>query len=123
MSSSLQRKLSRQGRKGGAAAQTHQLVAMLSALAPELQQVEKQLEGVAELGPSLDGIRAEWAQTLTGLRAEMADLRRKQEGQQLLTLLVLHDIVTGRFEGHPDMTLEEFMGRVNQYTLSPETDA
>jgi hypothetical protein len=111
---SMNRKMKRAlGKKQGLASpQAEQLVHLLGQLAPGIQQVEKQLEGVAELGPSLDGIRA-----------EMADLRRKQEGQQLLTLLVLHDIVTGRFEGHPDMTLEEFMGRVNQYTLSPETDA
>ena len=117
---SFQRKLARQARKGGP--QVNDLVNILSNLAPGLQQVEKQLDDVSKLGPSLETIRGEWEQALSEIQGQLTELKARQERQHLAMMLVLHDVLTGRFEGRPDLTLEEVAERVSHYTTPSEND-
>ena len=120
---SMNRKMKRAaGRKtGGGVQQVEQLANLLGQLAPGLAQMEQELGKVAGIGPNLQQVHAEWEEVITTLRAELAELRKRQVEQDFRTMAVIHDIVTGDFPSDPAMTFEDFLARVQQYTQPPES--
>jgi len=65
-----------------------QIMGLLSALTPGLQQVEGQLKQVAEMGPTL---QTEWEQSIRTLQGAIEELRERHDRNRttLLTLIYL----------------------------------
>lgn len=102
--SSMKRRMARAGAKNPHAAQ---IMNLLSTLTPGLQEVEGQLK---HLAPNLQQAQVEWDTILAKLQTEVADLRKQQEQNHSVVLMVLYEIMTGSLQ--TGLSFEEFVAHV-----------
>lgn len=107
------------GKKAGGTAQVQQLTQLLGQLAPGLAQMEQDLGRVAELGPDIHQAQTEWSETISAIRAEIQEVRRKQSEQEFRFMAALHDVLTGQFPS--DLPFQDFLARTQEYTPPPES--
>lgn len=93
-------------KKMGKKQQAQQLVGLLGALAPNLQQVQGQMQQMVDLAPELQKAQDEWAQQLTGLRRSLSQIEARVEQTRSVLLVLIYEQL-----GKPGQSMEAFLER------------